>query len=57
MFRSCPIAVDAGAIMDEAMGVMKVIRETSPVASHLLPKDQVLGLELSLGPSQVTYVS
>ena len=41
--------------MDDAIGVINVIKETSPVATHLLLKDQFLGLAGSSGPSHVTY--
>ncbi len=47
----------AGAIMDDATGVMKAMRETSPVASHLCLNVQFLGFAGSSGPSHVTYLN
>ena len=44
----------AGAIIEEAIGVMNVTSETRPVASHLRLKDHFLGLAGSLSPSHVT---
>jgi hypothetical protein len=52
--RFLSMAAAAGAIIDEAIGVMNVIRETSPVTSHLLLKDHVLGFAGSWGPSHIT---
>lgn len=49
------MALLAGAIMDEVIGVMNVIRETRLVASHLLLNDQFRGFLGSSGPSQITY--
>ena len=45
----------AGAIIEDAIGVMNVTRETRPVASHLLLKDHRFGLLGSFSPSQVIY--
>ena len=46
----------AGAIIDDAIGVMNVTRETRPVASHLRLNDHRFGLVGSFSLSQVTYV-
>jgi hypothetical protein len=53
--RSLSIACSAGAIMDDAMGVMNVIKDTSPVTNHFLLNDHVFGFAGSVGSSQVTY--
>jgi hypothetical protein len=52
--RSLSMAGADGAIMDEAIGVMNVIRETSPVAIHRLLKGQFLGFSGSPGPFHIT---
>lgn len=41
--------------MDDAMGVMKVIRLTSDVEAHRRLRDQFLGFAWSVGLSHVTY--
>lgn len=52
--RSLSMAGAAGAFIDGAIGVINVINETSPVASHFLLKGQFVGLAGASGPSQVT---
>lgn len=53
---SAEICSRAGAIIDEATGVMKVNIATVIVASHFLLDDQFLGFSGSFGPSQPVLV-
>ena len=46
----------AGAIIEDAIGVMNVTRETRPVASHLRLNDHRFGLLGSFSLSQVIYM-
>jgi hypothetical protein len=52
--KSASMASEEGAIIEEAMGVMKVMRETRAVAAQRRLKDQFFGFVGSLGPSKVT---
>lgn len=53
MLRSWSICASEGAIMDEAIGVMSAIRDTSSVESHFRFRAHLFGFSGSSGPSQV----
>lgn len=55
MWRSSPIAPNAGAVMDVETGEMKLKADAMAVNRHRAAHGQFFGFAASSGPSQVTY--